>query len=65
MDYPKDQENAREITIHKPFLKLREFHLQPIQSISLTKLMRILGYLAEEEWGGDRSATLDMPRFGL
>ena len=43
--------NSWEITIEKPFLKSGAFHLQQVQSISLSKLMRRLGYLTEEEWG--------------
>jgi len=64
-DYPSDEElalvtgiphttalrgNSWEITIDKPFLKHGAFHLQQIQSISLSKLMRRLGYLTTEEW---------------
>jgi mRNA interferase MazF len=64
-DYPNDEElalvaviphttalrgNSWEITIDKPFLKHGAFHLQQIQSISLSKLMRRLGYLTTEEW---------------
>jgi mRNA interferase MazF len=65
-DYPNDEElalvtviphttalrgNSWEITIEKPFLKSGVFHLQQVQSISLSKLMRRLGYLTQEEWG--------------
>ena len=32
------------------FLKPGAFHLQQVQSISLSKLMRRLGYLTAEEW---------------
>jgi mRNA interferase MazF len=64
-DYPNDEElalvtviphttalrgNSWEITIDKSFLKPGAFHLQQIQSISLSKLMRRLGYLTTEEW---------------
>ena len=65
-DYPNDEDlalvtiiphttalrgNSWEITIEKPFLKSGVFHLQQVQSISLSKLMRRLGYLTQEEWG--------------
>jgi mRNA interferase MazF len=65
-DYPHDEDlalvtviphttalrgNSWEIAINKPFLKYGVFHLQQVQSISLSKLMRRLGYLTEEEWG--------------
>jgi mRNA interferase MazF len=65
-DYPNDEDlalvtiiphttalrgNSWEITIEKPFLKSGAFHLQQVQSISLSKLMRRLGYLTQEEWG--------------
>jgi mRNA interferase MazF len=42
--------NSWEIAIDKPFLKPGAFHLQQVQSISLSKLMRRLGYLTAEEW---------------
>jgi mRNA interferase MazF len=77
-DYPNDEElalvtviphatalrgNSWEIAINKPFLKHGAFHLQQVQSISLSKLMRRLGYLTAEEWGAI-GARLAM-RFGL
>jgi mRNA interferase MazF len=64
-DYPADDElalvtlvahttalrgNRWELSIPKPFLKEGAFHLQQIQSVTLTRLVRRLGRLSDEEW---------------
>ncbi len=41
--------NPWEIVIAKPFLEKGAFHLQQIQSVSVTKLMRCLGALTTAE----------------
>ena len=63
-DYPADDElalvtlvahttalrgNRWELSIPKPFLKEGAFHLQQIQSVTLTRLVRRLGRLSDEE----------------
>jgi mRNA interferase MazF len=53
--------NRWEISIPKPFLKDRAFHLQQINAISTVKLMRRLGELSSEEW--DRFHDLFLERF--
>ena len=42
--------NRWELSIPKPFLKEGAFHLQQIQSVTLTRLVRRLGRLSDEEW---------------
>ena len=64
-DYPADDElalvtlvahttalrgNRWELSIPKPFLKEGAFHLQQIQSVTLTRLVRRMGRLSDEEW---------------
>jgi mRNA interferase MazF len=64
-DYPQDDElalitvlphttalrgNRWELAIHKPFLTAGAFHLQQVQSVSVARLERRLGRLADEEW---------------
>lgn len=64
-DYPADDElalvtlvahttalrgNRWELSIPKPFLKEGAFHLQQIQSVTLTRLVRRVGRLSDEEW---------------
>jgi mRNA interferase MazF len=43
--------NRWELPIPKPFLKAGAFHLQQVQTISGTKLLRRLGRLTQEELG--------------
>ncbi len=64
-DYPADDElalvtvlphttavrgNRWELQIPKSFLKPGAFHLQQVQSVSLSRLERRLGVLTSEEW---------------
>ena len=64
-DYPQDDElalitvlphttalrgNRWELAIHEPFLTAGAFHLQQVQSVSVARLERRLGRLADEEW---------------
>ena len=64
-DYPADDElalvtvlphttalrgNRWELSIPKSFLKSGAFHLQQVQSVSLSRLERRLGVLTTEEW---------------
>ena len=64
-DYPADDElalitvlphttalrgNRWELAIPKPFLKPGGFHLQQVQSVSVSRLERRLGVLTAEEW---------------
>jgi len=64
-DYPADDElalitvlphttalrgNRWELAIPKPFLKPGAFHLQQLQSVSISRLERRIGLLAAEEW---------------
>jgi len=64
-DYPSDDElalvtvlphttavrgNRWELPIPKSFLKPGTFHLQQVQSVSLSRLERRLGALTSEEW---------------
>lgn len=64
-DYPSDDElalvtvlphttavrgNRWELQISKSFLKPGTFHLQQVQSVSLSRLERRLGALTSEEW---------------
>jgi mRNA interferase MazF len=64
-DYPADDELALitilphttalrgprwELSLPKPFLKPGAFHLQQVQSVSVSRLERRLGALSSEEW---------------
>jgi mRNA interferase MazF len=64
-DYPADDESALvtilphtpalrghrwELVLPKPFLKPGAFHLQQVQSVSVSRLERRLGALSAEEW---------------
>lgn len=64
-DYPADDElalvtvlphttalrgNRWELSLAKPFLKPGAFHLQQVQSVSVSRLERRLGVLTAEEW---------------
>jgi mRNA interferase MazF len=64
-DYPADDElalvtvlphttalrgNRWELPLPKHFLKPGAFHLQQVQSVSIARLDRRLGFLAPEEW---------------
>ena len=52
-----------ELNIPKPFLKPGAFHLQQVQSVSISKLERRLGILTPEEM--DRVLDAPADRFGL
>ena len=80
-DYPADDElalitvlphttalrgNRRELAIPKPFLKPGAFHLQQVQSVSVSRLERRLGLLTTEEWNTVQNRLTDylsIPRF--
>ncbi len=64
-DYPADDElalitvlphttalrgNRWELAVPKPFLKPGAFHLQQVQSVSISRLERRIGILTAEEW---------------
>jgi mRNA interferase MazF len=64
-DYPADDElalitvlphttalrgNRWELAIPTPFLKPGAFHLQQVQSVSISRLERRIGVLTAEEW---------------
>ena len=64
-DYPADDELALitilpdttalrghrwELSLPKPFLKPGAFHLQQVQSVSVSRLERRLGALSSDEW---------------
>jgi mRNA interferase MazF len=55
--------NRWELNIPKPFLKPGAFHLQQVQSVSISKLERRLGILTPEEMDRVLDALAD--RFGL
>lgn len=73
-DYPADDElalitvlphttalrgNRWELAIPKPFLKPGAFHLQQVQSVSLSRLERRVGVLNAEEWTTVRNRLAD------
>ncbi|PAW80530.1 MAG: hypothetical protein B9S27_05965 [Opitutia bacterium Tous-C8FEB] len=80
-DYPADDElalitvlphttalrgNRWELAIPKPFLKPGAFHLQQVQSVSVSRLERRLGLLTTEEWNTVQNRLTDylsIPRF--
>ena len=80
-DYPADDElalitvlphttafrgNRWELAIPKPFLKPGAFHLQQVQSVSVSRLERRLGLLTTEEWNTVQNCLTDylsIPRF--
>lgn len=80
-DYPADDElalitvlphttalrgNRWELAIPKPFLKPGAFHLQQVQSVSVSHLERRLGLLTTEEWNTVQNRLTDylsIPRF--
>lgn len=80
-DYPADDElalitvlphttalrgNLWELAIPKPFLKPGAFHLQQVQSVSVSRLERRLGLLTTEEWNTVQNRLTDylsIPRF--
>jgi mRNA interferase MazF len=55
--------NRWECAIPKPFLKPGAFHMQQIQSVSITRLIRRPGPLDELEWELIKDRLAD--RFGL
>jgi mRNA interferase MazF len=76
-DYPADDElalvtvlphttalrgNRWELSIPKPFLKPGAFHLQQVQSVSVSRLERLLGVLTAEEWTMVRDRLADYLR---
>ena len=80
-DYPADDElalitvlphttalrgNRWELAIPKLFLKPGAFHLQQVQSVSVSRLERRLGLLTTEEWNTVQNRLTDylsIPRF--
>lgn len=73
-DYPADDElalitvlphttalrgNRWELAIPKPFLKPGAFHLQQVQSVSVSRLERRLGLLTTEEWNTVQNRLTD------
>lgn len=76
-DYPADDElalitvlthttalrgNRWELAIPKPFLKPGAFHLQQIQSVSVSRLERRLGLLTTDEWNTVQNRLSDYLR---
>lgn len=76
-DYPADDElalitvlphttalrgNRWELAIPKSFLKPGAFHMQQVQSVSLSRLERRLGVLSAEEWTAVQNRLADYLR---
>ena len=73
-DYPEDDELALvtilphttalrghrwELAVPKSFLKPGAFHLQQVQSVSVSRLARRLGVLSDEEWSTVQARLVD------